>query len=477
MAMEASMGGGNGTPRGGTAGEPDGAPGYCGRMASSSLGTFGLGAVLVVGLFGVFGAMLLVLGLRGRRVDDHPVCRGCGFDLVGVYPVAARCPECGRSLDRRRAVRVGARRRRPLAIASGGLALAVVVAGVGLVGWGVAAGFDWNTIKPAWMLLDEAESGRAGASDRALAELSARVGDGRLAGRAADRVIERALAMQGDESSAWTRAWGDLLGRAWGAGLLSDAQVARFVTQAFVADFTVRERVHAGGQVPVWLEVRSRAGSGDLGVMGTAVFDAMSVGESVGDGTFRFSFMLPGSGSSSGMGGTAMTLAEAVGPGVYDARLPVRVEFVERGRPDVVIGAIEHEYVRRLEVVAPDEPLVTMVTDATLLDGVSGELTAILTEGPRRRHIALDVGRLPIAIAGEVVLLAGGEEVELGTVSRGADNPVRYRMTFGVASDVDLGGAVVEIRPSSEVALRTTDLVEIWGETIELPITREGSGP
>ncbi|HYO10382.1 MAG TPA: hypothetical protein VER17_15540 [Tepidisphaeraceae bacterium] len=50
--------------------------------------------------------VLLVLGMRGRRVDDHPVCRRCGFDLVGPPGGTATCSECGADLvDRRRAVR------------------------------------------------------------------------------------------------------------------------------------------------------------------------------------------------------------------------------------------------------------------------------------------------------------------------------------------------------------------------------------
>ncbi len=40
--------------------------------------------------FAVAGVVALVLGLRGRRIDDHPICRKCGFDLVGSLPSARR---------------------------------------------------------------------------------------------------------------------------------------------------------------------------------------------------------------------------------------------------------------------------------------------------------------------------------------------------------------------------------------------------
>ena len=60
------------------------------------------------------GLTLALIGWRGRRVDDHPVCRKCRFDLAGVYPANETCPECGRDLAGRRAVRIGNRRHKRL---------------------------------------------------------------------------------------------------------------------------------------------------------------------------------------------------------------------------------------------------------------------------------------------------------------------------------------------------------------------------
>lgn len=85
----------------------------------------GVIAVLLLGL------VLLVMGVRGRRINDHPVCRGCRFDLVGIYPAVQTCPECGRGL-RSSMVRTGVRRRRRrMAILGGILTLAGVIAAAG----------------------------------------------------------------------------------------------------------------------------------------------------------------------------------------------------------------------------------------------------------------------------------------------------------------------------------------------------------
>src|SRR5688500_15525204 len=60
----------------------------------------------------VVGVMLIFFGVRGRRVDDHPLCRKCGFDLVALPSGVEKCSECGASLARRRAIRIGNRSRR-----------------------------------------------------------------------------------------------------------------------------------------------------------------------------------------------------------------------------------------------------------------------------------------------------------------------------------------------------------------------------
>ncbi|MCU0689567.1 MAG: hypothetical protein MUE97_07505 [Phycisphaerales bacterium] len=70
----------------------------------------------------VLSIALIALGRRGRRINDHPQCTWCGFDLVGVYPGVVTCPECGAGLARKHGpptVRMGVRVRRPVLIGVG----------------------------------------------------------------------------------------------------------------------------------------------------------------------------------------------------------------------------------------------------------------------------------------------------------------------------------------------------------------------
>src|SRR4051812_2253860 len=60
------------------------------------------------------GALMYLIARRGKRVNDHPMCRRCDFDLTGLPPTSDRCPECGSDIRRRRATYVGERQRRPM---------------------------------------------------------------------------------------------------------------------------------------------------------------------------------------------------------------------------------------------------------------------------------------------------------------------------------------------------------------------------
>jgi hypothetical protein len=113
-----------------------------------------------VALAALLGVYLLYQGLRGRTIDDHPVCAHCRFDLHGQPEAQPRCPECGSSLASPRSVRIGRVRRRPRLIVTGTLALALSVCLS--VGYALARhqGVNWNKHKPARLLIWEISQGQ-----------------------------------------------------------------------------------------------------------------------------------------------------------------------------------------------------------------------------------------------------------------------------------------------------------------------------
>src|ERR1051325_12180197 len=65
------------------------------------------------------GAWLFHRGFKGRLLDDHPLCRRCGFDLFGKPTDSTRCSECGADLNVASATTIGHRKRGRAAIIFG----------------------------------------------------------------------------------------------------------------------------------------------------------------------------------------------------------------------------------------------------------------------------------------------------------------------------------------------------------------------
>jgi hypothetical protein len=109
----------------------------------------------------IVATALLILGLRGRRIDDHPLCRRCGFDLVGLPRTSTVCSECGTDLSAKRAIRTGHRVRRGPMMAMSIALLIPSLLWIGIVGYAAAGGADWMSCKPVWLLLRDAQSDNA----------------------------------------------------------------------------------------------------------------------------------------------------------------------------------------------------------------------------------------------------------------------------------------------------------------------------
>lgn len=144
------------------------------------------------------GAALFAAGMRGRRIDDHPLCRKCGFDLTGKPAESARCAECGADLSKPNAIRVGHRvRRRALGVA--GLLLGGV-AGVQLGLQGVHWGreIQWIRYSSVSLLLNNADSATPATRAPALRELGRRLAQDNLSAKKAAQIVDHALDVQAD---------------------------------------------------------------------------------------------------------------------------------------------------------------------------------------------------------------------------------------------------------------------------------------
>src|SRR5690349_18866819 len=123
---------------------------------------------IVPGSVGLAALAVAVFANRGRKLDDHPICRRCGFDAFGRSG-AIRCTECGADLSRRGALRIGTRQRRGKLLATEMLMLLSCLLWEGTYGWCRARGIRVIEHVPAWCVIQQAHSSRASLRDMALA--------------------------------------------------------------------------------------------------------------------------------------------------------------------------------------------------------------------------------------------------------------------------------------------------------------------
>lgn len=226
--------------------------------------------LLVFCSFVLLGVFLVHFGVRGRRINDHPVCRRCRFDLHGVYPGTVTCPECGSGLKGKRALRTGVRVARRGPIILGSMMLGVAVLLVAAVVWLMAAGPSMNKHKPALVLALEGRYAGTKASREAAKEFIRRLGASELSANDAGWGLRTALGVQANLKRPWVAEWGNFVEDARASGFVDDGAFARYLKQGVVLDCRVRPGVVLGDRAPLVVGVaewrRASAPSFELGV-------------------------------------------------------------------------------------------------------------------------------------------------------------------------------------------------------------------
>ncbi|QQE13233.1 hypothetical protein JD969_07180 [Planctomycetota bacterium] len=98
------------------------------------------------------GIVLILLSYRGMRLDNHPVCSKCKYDLQGSERPFTRCPECGTYLNKKRATKVGNRAKSPLLFSIGLILLLPASTFMALDLYSHLTGERFNAITPSKML-------------------------------------------------------------------------------------------------------------------------------------------------------------------------------------------------------------------------------------------------------------------------------------------------------------------------------------
>jgi hypothetical protein len=374
------------------------------------------------------GVIMLFVGLLGRRLNDHPVCKWCKFDLEGVYPESVTCPECGAGLKRDRAVRIGVRRKMPALILAGALLAATPVVPIGTIAWALLTGTNIDTYKPLGILLWEARHSDGNRVTGIATEIGDRILRQKLSSDQYQRVINETLDFQADTDRRWSEAWGDLIERARLDGVLTPEQGERFNAQAAVIELRVRPTVQASGTTPVLLKLKeARVGSSSSLVSAVRVkgvkingkpakWDHVVAGANpfFGDSFFKDSnavtFTLQGSKASGGLrffgtggdgsgellvevpadaplgpGKVELALESSTGDGGLSAGLTIINGTVRRNSTGTSSTTGDAMAASDIRVVGPRDEIVTPVT-------ATAEKTAELANAMRPHQLTLGSG-------------------------------------------------------------------------------------
>jgi hypothetical protein len=219
----------------------------------TTLINFGLFAMIIAGIW------LLRRGIRGRALDDHPICRQCRFDLFNRAKESNRCPECGAQLDQFGATIIGNRQARYRLVWAG---LALLVAGVLPLGSQIGlavSGVDPMHLKPTWWLLRELPGDkRYGINGLNTGELQRRLLANQLSLKDESRLVQLILGFQQDLSHPWDPRWGDMIEWIHNRGNLSTEAWNAYIADDQPGTLEVRPRVARGEPIVFQLNAELR---------------------------------------------------------------------------------------------------------------------------------------------------------------------------------------------------------------------------
>lgn len=228
--------------------------------------------IAIMGAWLAVGVVVLARGLRRRVIDDHPVCIGCGYDLVGMRErMPERCPECGAGLAEEGRVRAGNVRRRPRRVWAGAVVLGMWALVMAPMVGGALGGAKWVKAQPTWLLMLQAEwrDGRGVAP--VVEELLNRQGGGLSGGGVPlsvgeqEALAKRAMSISlrpcepGTEPAGWDPVWGDVLFDSAIFGRLSAKEQEEAMRMGVAATLESRRRVQIeGGAVAVPIRLKAQ---------------------------------------------------------------------------------------------------------------------------------------------------------------------------------------------------------------------------
>jgi hypothetical protein len=417
-----------------------------------------------------------------------------------VFGNNAICTECGADLSRRRATRLGIRAHRK-GLIGGGLAMllpALLIGGA--LGWGWMSEINWQSYKPAWWLVRDLDSPKAPVSDAAVAELQRRMTLDELSSEATNDVVEWVLVRQADFSVPWKYPWGNLVEMAFDNGKVTGGQWERYAGNALTPSLAVRPHIRMGDPLPIRLDWEKRFGNIYKWEVYPLVDEVSVVGVVAEGERERGSMSFARSGMASSFGGISLDpeFTARIKAGSQETKVGLEL-LLRRGakgggtmtsgrtpfaqyharKPVVLTGDVE---VRGAET-DPEWLVVNEGERAGMLSGLSvaSLAPAAPPRGDQLLTAVIDTGA-PRRIGGQVVVIAGGREIETESGGMSWVNLAGANRESGVTVNVGPFGVngepprsvTIILLPDPEAAMNDINAAPYWGEAIvfrNVPVT------
>ena len=424
----------------------------------------------------LLGLLITLFGLRGKRVDDHPLCRRCRFDLHGIEPRPDVCPECGTQLTGNQAFRFGNRTRRSKTMAVGALMMFVAMVMIGIGTTNFVRGVPLQQQKPLWMLKMEMKHGIPDTQSEAGQEIARRLSAGTVSADAIASLARLLLKRQGDLTRTWDATGeGEILQHLWDHAALGEAQRSRYLHQGVNAalDLACRPRIRSGSGLQIVLRSNHveqyRFGQS---MMGTPKFRIRQALISYVVGEIRVPTANAGSSTSwisTGPGwlGNYLEAPEALGTHIVGASFKMTI----LDEDDAEISTWLWTGRSTVEVVDASASVVTLIDRPELEAEITSSVREINARGanPPLEHDFIVqqnqfvLSSTPIPTAFDIYCADGETEHWIG---RAISKPDRHDHVFLNPTPKSLfpNAASVDIilRSNAEIAERTFDIFEIW---------------
>ncbi|MGH7242711.1 MAG: hypothetical protein ACREJD_04780 [Phycisphaerales bacterium] len=425
-------------------------------------------AILALAAIGLIGLVALIAAIRGTLVSGSTLCRACGFDLAGLGSASA-CPECGASLSDPRA-------RTQKRIRSRGLfSLGIVLTSIPLF-IGVAAGtlaatkFNFDSIKPVWLLQAEALQGAPARSGAALAELNKRIRANSLTdGQLESLARAAAVLRRRTNSSAWSQGWSEILESARSAGKVSDVEWVDYVRYTIVPLDRHRRKMRQGTEVPFGLivagpqlgvspgsgaQARVRYGLVDVRFDGKEFFLSDQLGSTT---------TLTGAGSS----GTATSIKVEAPPGKAKLILTWRFEVLDPNTENV-LGTWDLDFTDDVEFLGENANIIEVREDVSLAAKVrqSLQISPFQNRSGGYTQCMIDASNPPANIAFDVFgrVRSGsnlGALIPIGKISFLMGSNSSYGIGFE-SKELNADSIDVVLKPSVTAAEQNIEMDWMW---------------